>query len=316
MSEAAVEPVVEAPVVEATPAPVVAPPAAIIDPAGATPPAEPAVAVQPNWPDDWRDKLAGEDKAYRTLLDRYADPGALAKAHRELQLKLSKGELKATTGMPDNASDEERAAWRKENGIPDKPENYDVRLPNGMVLGDAERPIVNDFLQHAHQNNLPPTVVNVAMDWYMRFQEKQLADQREQDIGKRVQAEENLRADWGADYRPETIRLGEFLSKAPDDLGVDLVAARYPDGSIVGSDPRFVRWMAGIRRELDPMGSLVPAGTADPVKAGAARLGELKAMLNTEDGYRNYWSGPNAKALQNEMFELLQAQQRMADRAA
>ena len=47
------------------------------------------VSAPANWPEDWRAKLAGEDKSYLKTLDRFNSPADLAKAYRDAQQRLS-----------------------------------------------------------------------------------------------------------------------------------------------------------------------------------------------------------------------------------
>ncbi|MGF7446190.1 hypothetical protein V7P28_21410, partial [Klebsiella michiganensis] len=83
-------------------------------------------------------ELAGDDAKYRKQLERYASPEALAKAHRELQSKMSSGEFRAAK-LPENPTNEELARWRKDNGVPDKADDYLADLPSGIVLGDEDK---------------------------------------------------------------------------------------------------------------------------------------------------------------------------------
>ena len=55
-----------------------------------------------DWPADWRQKLAGEDKKTLERLGRMASPADLFKSYRALEQKVSAGELKK--GLPENAA--------------------------------------------------------------------------------------------------------------------------------------------------------------------------------------------------------------------
>jgi len=60
-----------------------------------------------DWPADWRQKLAGEDKKTLERLGRMASPADLFKSYRALEQKVSAGELKK--GLPENATPEQVA---------------------------------------------------------------------------------------------------------------------------------------------------------------------------------------------------------------
>src|ERR1700744_6473820 len=54
------------------------------------------------WPENWRQQIAGEDKSLLTQLERFADPAAIFKQNRELQAKLSSGQVR--TALPEGAT--------------------------------------------------------------------------------------------------------------------------------------------------------------------------------------------------------------------
>lgn len=324
MSEAAAAPVAETPV--SAPAPAETPAAA--PPAGAAPEAdapaaaptgaaatigggnveEKPVAVTATWPEDWRVKLAGEDKGYLKTLERFTDPTALAKAYRELQTKVSSGQVK--TALKADASPEEAATWRRENGIPEKADDYKVELPDGIVFGEADKPVIDAFKTTAFEANMTPDQVNKALGWYGKYQEEIQTRQFEADTAFKAKVEDELRAEWGPAYRTEIKGIDNFLSAAPDGLAQQLLAARTPDGSLVGNDPRFLKWMASLVREVNPMASLVPAGTSDPGKLGAARIAEIETKMRTDP--QGYWKNPG---LQEEYGQLLEAREKLKSRA-
>src|SRR3954471_3943718 len=71
---------------------------------------------------DWRAAMAGDDKDAMKRLARFTDPGQVFKSLRSLEAKMSAGELKKP--LAENATPEEKATWRKENGLPEKAETY------------------------------------------------------------------------------------------------------------------------------------------------------------------------------------------------
>ncbi len=271
-----------------------------------------AVAVPADWPDDWRGKLAGEDKKFLNTLERFASPSDLAKAYRELQVKVSSGQLKnAATKPADGATPEELATWRKENGIPEKPEDYKVELPNGVVLGEADKPAVTAFLEHAHARNLPPEAVNTALGFYYEWMDQQKAALQDNDDKARAQTEDVLRKEWGDEYRRNINAANNLLAMAPPGLSDALLNGRLADGTIAGNSPHLVAWLANLAREMNPMASLVPAGTTDAMKSGSQRIEEIKTtMANNPDAY---WKNP---AMQEEFVRLIDAQQKMQARSA
>ncbi|MGL9734742.1 MAG: hypothetical protein ACR5LF_00305 [Symbiopectobacterium sp.] len=127
-------------------------------------PEKESVQEPQKFPDNWRDQLACGDAKYRKQLERYSSPEAFAKAHRELQVKLSSGELKAAK-LPEKPTDEEFANWRKENDVPDKSDDYLDGLPSSIVFDDADRARVGSFLAEMHGKNVSKEHVQAAIEW-------------------------------------------------------------------------------------------------------------------------------------------------------
>ncbi len=76
----------------------------------------------------------GRRQGFPHRLDRFDSPAAVAKSYRELEAKVSSGELKAPVKPPAaDAKPEEVAAWRKEQGLPETAQAYveGLKLPNG-----------------------------------------------------------------------------------------------------------------------------------------------------------------------------------------
>ena len=269
-------------------------------------------SAPPTWPDDWRQRLAGEDKTLLKQLERMTDPSQLYKSYRELQAKLTSGNLKAPPPAAD-APAEELATWRKENGIPDAADGYieKLALPKGMVLGDADKPIVASFASRAHQLNMPPDQFNGMVSQYYEMLDAQHQQTQEADQQFKITAQDALNKEWGADYRANINGVANLLAQAPDGVADRLFAGRTADGKRVGDDPDVLRWLAGLAREINPMGSLMPAGTTNAIAAGESRIKEIEDMMKGENARRDYWGKPE---VQEEYGNLLAARERMQAR--
>lgn len=157
-----------------------------------------APALTPTWPDDWRQQLAGDDKAYLKTLERFDSPSALAKSYREMQAKISSGQIKAAAPGP-NATPEEVATWRKENGLPEAPQGYleKLELPNGMVIGEADKPIVAQFAEQAFADNIDPKAFNGLVAKYYAMQDAQAQERMAADSQFKLTSTDELNKEWG-----------------------------------------------------------------------------------------------------------------------
>lgn len=261
---------------------------------------------------DWRAKLAGEDKDALKRLSRFTDEAAFYKSYRALEQKLSSGEFKKA--LPEGASDEEKATWRKENGLPENPDGYfeKLALPQGMVLGEADKPIVAEFAAAALESNVSPAQLSGLVAKYYAIQDAQKAAQEDADAAFRQASEDALRSKWeGPDYRRNLTAVNNLIAKWPEGLAASVLAGRDADGRKLGDNPAFIEQLASLSLELTPFSTLVPAGTTDPVKTANARLEEIRELRRNDPN--KYESD---KKLQAEELALIEASLKHQSRAA
>lgn len=232
-----------------------------------------------DWPEDWREKLAGDDAKFLAHLKRYTSPANYAKAGFDAQQKIRSGEFKKP--LADDASDEEKAAWRKEHGIPETPDKYLETIDlGGFVPGDAEKPLINDFAKVAHGLNLPPASVSKVMQWYYGNQEKAQAEQQQIDVQYKQDSLVDLRTELGAEFRPSMQGMSNFLEGMP--ALKNAVMGRGPDGHVIINNPAVARELMALSKNQNPYAGLVPAGEKDQAKGAADRLKEIVQIYATD----------------------------------
>ena len=285
------------PAVPATPQGGEPTPAPAADPAPA--PATPAAS---DWPDDWRNKYSDDPKVLKRL-ERYASPVAALDALFAAQAKISSGDLKSV--LKPDASPEEVASWREDNGIPASPADYELSLPSGRIIGEADKPIVDEFLASAHEANMHPNQVNKALDWYMTKQETVQQEQMARDEETRMSAMEQLREEFGPDLKRNVMLAKESV---PEDIRDEFMGGRLADGTLIGDNPVVIRWLANVARELNPIATVAPGSGTNAVQAVDNEIASLKAMMGDRQG--EYWKGPKASQLQARYRDLVSAKER------
>jgi len=249
---------------------------------------------------DWRTRLAGDDKDALKRLARFPDEAALYKSYRALEQRLSSGELKKP--LADNASPEDVAAWRRDHGLPESQEGYldALQLPDGVVLGEADRPVVREFAAAALDGHVAPEQFNRMVAKYYEIQDAQRIAREDADAAFKQTAESELRAEWqGAAFRQNLNAIQNLMAGWPEGLAVRVLAGRSPDGRKLGDDPAFVRQLASLARELNPPASLVPGGASDPSKGLNDRLSEIKGWMSAARGtpaHGRYWNDEKVQA--------------------
>jgi len=265
-----------------------------------------AETAKDNWGDDWRQNYAGEDDKMVKRMERYSSPKAALDALVAAQNKISSGELK--TALQSDASDEETATWREENGIPSSVDDYEINLPNGIVVGEEDKPMVDSFLESALASNLHPDQVNNALGWYYDYQEQTIQQQQDADIASKQTGEDELRVEWGQDYRRNVQIATNFLDNAPEGFKEQIMGARLADGTPLGSDPTSLNWLVDMSRQINPVATVVPGSGTNAVQAIETELASLKSMMG--DRQSEYWKGDNSAKNQARYRELVETVQK------
>lgn len=230
------------------------------------------------WGDNWRQQYAGEDTKRLAQLERFASPKAVLDSLFSAQEKIRSGELRSP--LPENATPEQVAAYRQQNGIPEKPEGYFEKLPDGLVIGDEDKPLFNSFAEGLHKLNADPKIAQYAVSWYNKLQEDQSAKLAEGDTTAKTATEDELRSEWGADYRANINHIQGFLAQAPEGVAGLIENARGADGKAILNDPNVIRWLASVARDLNPMGTIVPTGSTVG-KSLDDEIGEIESFMKT-----------------------------------
>lgn len=300
------------------PSPAPAAPAPSPGPAPAPAPAAPAAApVESKWSPTWRDDMAGtladaateEEKAEHgkllTRLKRFNTPADAAKALREADKLISSGTLKKQ--LPKNATPEQVAEYRKDNGIPEAPDKYDLGVPKDLALSDLDTEMLTDWAAKAHAVNASPEVVKAGTAAYIEMRARVAAQMEERNTTAKSDTTESLRAEWGPDYKTNVDGVNSLLKNSPATAVQDLLAARTEDGVQLLNNPEVMRWLAGHARELGFVGATVVPNGGDLGKGIDGELDDLKKQMGTAE-----WE-KNAKG-QARFIQLTEAKNRMAAR--
>lgn len=292
-------------------------PAQIGSPQGDGPPASPASPAPSSWPTDWRESFAKSrnDEKLAARLGRYASPEAALDALVSVQNKISAGELRSHSPFPAQGTPEEQAKWRQSAGIPEAPEKYEVKLDEGLVLGDEDKPVVDAFLKAAHKANLPSGAVNDLLRWYFGdVVEGEVARRQDLDEKVRQEVDDKLHVEWGQDYRKNKMIIEAYLDSGPPGVKDLLFGARLADGTPLASNLEVLRFLADKGREFNPTIHLVPGDPTTAAQAITSEISNLQAMMGNKSS--EYWKGPKAESLQARYRELLDAKTRISQRAA
>lgn len=256
--------------------------------------------------------MAGGDDKKLALLKRYASPLAAVDALHDVRTKMSKGEIKVVNPLKPNATPEELKAWRADNGIPETPQGYDTTIEDGHVWGEADKPVLDSFVQAAHEANLPPTAVKAALKWYEGHQAKVIETQMNEDAGFKKANIDELASEWGGALNREVAIASEFFQKLPDGLGDALMGARDGNGRLLMANAKFIRWANSMERSANPAATVMPGSGIHAAQALESELAGIKVLM--ADPNSKYYKGPESKKLNERYLQLLEAKEKQGKR--
>lgn len=260
------------------------------------------------FPAAWRDLIAGENKDRLKTLERFQSPNAMYDAYEAIRQKMSSGELRAVTPFPEKGTDQDKMAWRAQNGVPETAEDYvkGLKLPEGIKLDDDDKKTVESLSKAAHAANMSPAHVNATVAWFATEKGSRMAARAEAEEGRRMAAEDALRAEWGQDYRGNVGRIQAFLEGAPKGIGEMISGARAPDGSMLLNNPAAAKWLVELARATNPSGVVLPGAGGDIAASVEGELKQIDQKMKTDRVAYN-----KDEKLQARYRELLDHYQRM-----
>jgi hypothetical protein len=163
--------------------------------------------------------IKGEDGAEKAIplrehpkLKEFKSPEELAKSLLNQEKLLGKKVIGLAPLKPD-ATDEEKAAWDKEfrtvMGVPEKPEDYKLPIPEGMPI---HKEFKNWFLKSAHENGMSPAQVERQVSSYAAWaagmmKANEEAALKEAEEAKRATAAEATKLFGGETQATEAVEL-------------------------------------------------------------------------------------------------------------
>jgi hypothetical protein len=274
---------------------------------------DPGAGGKGAWPDDWRQNIAGDDEKALNQLSRYASPVDIWNKARALEQRVSSGELKSAEPFPENGTDEEKTRWRTENNVPAEAK-YELSLPEGFVIGEADQPVVDGFMEFAHAKNLPTPVVNDVVSWYFNNQEALAEARSEQDLAIQEASTDELRGEWGDGYRTNINRINGLMDTAPQEVKEAMLSARLADGTPLASSAGVLRFLNQLAHEINPATTIVPGQGQDQMNNLADEIAEIETLMGNRQS--EYYKGPKAEKLQQRYRDLVSARDKLSSKNA
>lgn len=240
------------------------------------------VSVQADWPTDWKEKFAEEDPELKKWADRFGSVKDALQSGFEAQKKLRSGK-KEHSDFPADGTPEEQAQFRKDNGVPEKPEDYKLELSDGMIVGDNDRPYVDAMSKTFHEMNLPDTQVSKILDGYFKMQEEARTEISEHSRTVAAETVDELRQEYGADYRANLSKSKAYFNETfGEELASLIMNSQSEDGVPLGNNLEFNRKLVSMAHEKYPAGVITP-NTSNPLQSINDEIATLEARMGTQE---------------------------------
>lgn len=269
-------------------------------------------AKDPDEPKDWREqliakalkgkeneltasKLKKRQDALRKELARYKSQEDYMLSGMAAKEKIRSGEYKLTK-LPEDATEEEIAAWRKENDVPDEAKDYDIPKIAGHKWTEEDTPFIDTFKGVAHKSNLRQDQLDNLTQWYAdtiaEQQDVYLENLANQDRQDAETLEDELRAELGPqEYKPTSRLVQRFLKDKENGIGgfeEMFRNARYPDENggyrRLINHPGMARWLIDISRDTYGDAALI---NGDARTAMSNRKAEIEKIM--KEDMNKYW---------------------------
>lgn len=272
----------------------------------------------PSWPEGWRTMMATidgkADDGISKILGRHTDPTSVAKKLLEQERVIAAGKHKETPAFPDKGTDEEKIAWRTENGIPATPQGYLEKMPATLPIQTADKATLDKFIADMHAKNKSPADVADSLAWYYENRQAAVAAQGEADLRAKVTCDDTLRTKWtGTDFRVNKAAIDNLLDQAPPGVKEQFMDGRTADGTPMASHVPTLQWLASVAREINPAATVVPH-SSQPLSAIADEIKAIETLMKTDRGAYNKDEGKQARLRQ--LYSARDAMKQRAGKAA
>ena len=188
---------------------------------------------------NWKDSLP-EDLKSEKALESINDISGLAKSYIHAQKMIGSDKIPVPNK---HATDEDWQAVYNKLGRPESPEKYEFNLGETTVDKDA----LDAFKKAAHHNGLLPKQAEGIIKFYDEMTNNMLTDLNSKAEQGRMNAEQELKKEWGAAFNQ---KLQSVQAASQKYLDSDFAHLTLSDGTKVGDHPAFVKAFAAIANDL------------------------------------------------------------------
>jgi hypothetical protein len=190
----------------------------------------------------WRAALPDEFKNH-DLVKNYTKPGDFVKdaVGFKTELDSAKTQLESAIFKPgDNATDEEKNAFYKALGVPEKPADYEFDKTEGLDNDPKMIDWARGVFKQANLTKEQGKLISTAWNGFVKGIQEQTAEAEKAETQKvetaRQEAETKLKTEWGAEFDKNI----EFTKRGFKKFSDEEFDA-FVDRTGIGNDPLFIK---------------------------------------------------------------------------
>jgi len=154
-----------------------------------------------------------------------------------------------------------------------------------------------------HEMNVEPAVMHKVIDWYNGFAEDQQDAMAELDNGHHQETEDQLRTEWGTDYRANINLVGSLIETTfGEENASAILNARDAEGRALMNIPGVLEGLANISRQLNPVAQLAPRTDRTADQTLEDEIGELEKFM--KDDRKAYNKDEKSQARLRELYQI------------
>lgn len=250
-----------------------------------------------------------EKESVGKWLGRYATPLDVLDAARKVNDQFKRGELRLT--LPKNATEEQIKAYREANDIPENAAAYLEKLPDGLVVGDADKPVFEAFAETLAKDGHPKAVIHSAIKWYNEWSEKQsealVQAELEADAQFKAETEKQLQEMYGGEVKLNLNMANNWIASLGEEVAAKFREARTADGRLFFNDPVIVHALVNAARQANPTGTLVSGSGERALQQMDEEIAGYEKEMQTN---RDKWFAADNAARRDRYGKLLEAKEK------
>ena len=261
-------------------------------------------------PEDWRDQIVQstgmtkDDEGYEARLNqlsRVSDIGSFAKIHFDAQDKIRKGLI--SSGLPDDATEEQLQSYREANGIPETPADYKLDLAEGLVLSDKDEGLMSSVYDFAHGKNLDSGTVSGLANIVLMANQAENQRVIDQDGVDKIATNKMLKETWGPNAETNTNLVRGLVNQLPEGIQEHFASARMSDGRALFNSPEVMVSMAEWAAKINPSATVVP-NSNNPMQTINDEIATLEKRMGEPGWHKDTKAQKRYQALVNAQTDM------------